>query len=80
MKTIYSTMLLSALAVGAMIGPSAAQPQRPTADYCLINEESGSQCGFTSYAQCMQSAAGTGADCSVDVQDEAKWTRFGARR
>jgi hypothetical protein len=80
MKTRHFAMVLAALAFGAMIGPStAAQAPRPTADYCLINEESGSQCGFTSYAQCMQSAVGTGADCSVDVENEGNRARFRAR-
>jgi hypothetical protein len=65
-KTIYklataSTVVFSAFAFVA----SAAQagPITPPWKYCLQYDLGGSDCSFTSYAECQATASGGGAEC-----------------
>jgi Protein of unknown function (DUF3551) len=39
--------------------------------YCLSYNEGGTDCGFTSLAQCNATADGIGAECSVDYAAQA---------
>lgn len=69
MKTIHSTMILAALAFGAVAAsaPAKADPApRGAAGFCRMGEAD-EQCGFATYAQCEASASGLGADCAVDL-------------
>jgi hypothetical protein len=69
MKTIHNIMLASAVAASAMafVAASAssadAAPVPPQGRYCLLYAEGGTDCGFTSYAQCQATASGIAAEC-----------------
>lgn len=69
MKTIYSTLVFAALALGA-VTMSAAAKAEPAAShasaFCLMGDAD-EHCGFTSYAQCEASASGTGGECAIDL-------------
>lgn len=69
MKTIYkaSTALafvLSIFAFAAFSGTTAlAAPITPPGHACLEYNEGGTDCSFTSYAQCEATAAGLDGEC-----------------
>ena len=42
------------------------------AHYCVNYNEGGTDCGFTSLAQCNATAEGQGAECSVDYAEPAR--------
>jgi hypothetical protein len=78
MKTISmiamaSAIALSALAVAATPRAANAGPIVPEGRYCLSYNEGGTDCSFTSYAQCLATASGIGAECYGDTfrNDEA---------
>jgi hypothetical protein len=70
MKTIHkvaiaTTVAFSALAFVTMTGSTAqAGPIVPPGRYCLLYAEGGTDCSFTSYAQCLATASGLAAECS----------------
>ena len=67
MSKIYAAMLVSATTLTAMTG-SVAQTSNPQrAGYCLLFSQGGSDCGFTSKAQCEETASGQGAECYRDA-------------
>lgn len=69
MKTIHSTLVLAALALGALSLPATAKAEQvaPRASsFCLMGDGD-EHCGFTSYAQCQASASGTGGECTIDL-------------
>ena len=54
----------SAFAFVAMISSAAqAGPIVPAGHYCLTYDIGGSDCSFTSYAQCLATASGIDAEC-----------------
>jgi Protein of unknown function (DUF3551) len=69
MKTIHTiaiamTVAFSTLAFVAMAGSAAqAGPIVPPGRYCLSYAEGGTDCSFTSYAQCLATASGLAAEC-----------------
>lgn len=71
MKKIYASAIVSsALTFAAAMGAGAARASSaiPEGAYCLSETEYSSRdCGYTSYAQCEQTASGIGADCSDNV-------------
>jgi hypothetical protein len=76
MKTIQKLAAASAVAFSAFVfvalAGSAAQaaPITPPGKYCLQYDLGGSDCSFTSYAEC-QATAGEGAECYGDtVRDD----------
>jgi hypothetical protein len=79
MKTIFIMALAAATAVSALsftatpeaAKTSAAAPTRPPEHYCL-SYEAGSECGFTSYAQCEAMASGIGGDCRQEAGDRPR--------
>jgi hypothetical protein len=77
MKTISMMAVAAALAISALsftATPGAAKtaaPTRPAEHYCL-SYEAGSECGFTSYAQCKAMASGIGGDCRQDAGDRTR--------
>jgi hypothetical protein len=69
MKTVHKFAMASAVAFSAFafvaLAGSAAQagPITPPGKYCLQYDVGGTDCSFTSYAQCEATAAGGGAEC-----------------
>jgi hypothetical protein len=53
MIAITSAAALSALAFAATPGAAKAGPIVPPGHYCLSYDEGGTECSFTSYAQCL---------------------------
>ena len=75
MRTIYTAALASAIALSAFVSitSSAAQagPIVSPGHYCLAYDHGGSDCSFTSYAQCQATASGIDAECyGKTVQDD----------
>jgi Protein of unknown function (DUF3551) len=77
MIAMASAIALSALAFAAAPGTANAGPIVPPGHYCLSYNEGGTDCGFTSYAQCLATASGIGAECYGDTfrDDEASRNR-----
>jgi hypothetical protein len=69
MKTIHKVMMASAVAISAFafvtVAGSAAQAAVivPPGHYCMTWTLGGSDCSFTSYAQCLATASGVAAEC-----------------
>ena len=58
-----AAMAVSALTLLMMAEPASAAPHRAAADYCLSYGEGGTDCSFTSKAQCEATASGLMAEC-----------------
>jgi Spy/CpxP family protein refolding chaperone len=76
MKTISTMAVAAAIAISALsftVAAKAAKAGPTTAPehYCL-SYEAGSECGFTSYAQCEAMASGIGGDCRPDAGDRTR--------
>jgi hypothetical protein len=73
MKTIQklataSAVVFSAFAFVALTGSAAqAGPITPPGKYCMQYDLGGSDCSFTSYAECQATASGEGAECYGDT-------------
>lgn len=67
----------STLALVALTGPSAqAETIARSGTYCLSYGEGGTDCSFTSYAQCEATASGQVAECyGPDAQEPGSNTR-----
>ena len=69
MKTIHKVMMASAVAISAFalvtVAGSAAQagPIVPPGHYCMVWALGGSDCSFTSYAECLETASAVAAEC-----------------
>jgi hypothetical protein len=69
MTTIYrmitaSAVAFSTLALLTLTGPSAqAETMARSGTYCLSYGQGGTDCSFTSYAQCEATASGQTAEC-----------------
>jgi hypothetical protein len=69
MKTIHkiaiaTTVAFSILAFVTMTGSTAqAGPIVPPGHYCMLYALGGTDCSFTSYAQCLATASGLAAEC-----------------
>jgi hypothetical protein len=77
MIAIASAVALSAVAFAATPGAAKAGPIVPPGRYCLSYDEGGTDCSFTSYAQCLATASGISAECYGDTfrDDEASRNR-----
>lgn len=53
---VAAAMTVSAATFLVMAAPAAAAPQHPAVDYCLSCDEGGTDCNFTSKAQCQATA------------------------
>jgi hypothetical protein len=65
-----TAMAVSAVTLMAMIGPGSAAtlaPQRASTNYCLSYSRGGTDCSFTSKAQCEATASGQAAECYRNV-------------
>jgi hypothetical protein len=89
MKTIRELTVASAIAFSAFapanISGSAAYagPAVPPGHYCMTFDTGGSDCGFTSYDQCLATASGIDAECygktaRDDSNDRNQWRRSNA--
>ena len=77
MKTVRklaaaSAVAFSAFAFAALTGSAAeAGPITPPGKYCMLYTLGGTDCNFTSYAQCEATASGEAAECYGDtVRDD----------
>jgi hypothetical protein len=82
MKTISmiamaAAVAWSALGFAATPGAAEAGPIVPPGRDCLSYDEGGTDCSFTSYAQCLATASGIAAECYGDTfrDDEASRNR-----
>jgi uncharacterized protein DUF3551 len=76
---IASTIAFSALAFfPATVSTAQAGPIVPLGHYCLQYDLGGTDCSFTSYAQCQATASGLAAECYGktvrDNQNELPWS------
>jgi hypothetical protein len=89
MKRIHELTAVSAIAFStfalANISGSAAYagPAVPAGHYCMTFDTGGSDCGFTSYEQCLATASGIDAECygktaRDDGDDRNQWRRSNA--
>jgi hypothetical protein len=79
MKTVRKLATASAVAFSAFafvaLAGSAAQagPITPPGRYCMQYTLGGTDCSFTSYAECQATAAGEAAECYGDtVRDDRR--------
>jgi len=77
MKAVQKTATVLAFALSALAflamgnSPAQAGPIVPPGHYCLTYDIGGSDCSFTSYAQCQATASGQDAMCyGKTVQDD----------
>jgi Protein of unknown function (DUF3551) len=84
MKTISTMTIASALALSALAftaAPRAAQagPIVPPGRYCLLYDLGGTDCSFTSYAQCEATASGEAAECYGNtIRDDERSAESGS--
>jgi hypothetical protein len=79
MKTMSMMAVAAAFAISTLsltATPGAAKTAKTGSTtapehYCL-SYEAGSECGFTSYAQCKEMAAGIGGDCRPEAGDRTQ--------
>jgi hypothetical protein len=79
MKTIHKVAIASTIAFSAVAfvtmarSPAQAGPITPPGQYCLSYDLGGTDCSFTSYAQCQATASGIDAECYGDtVRDDER--------
>jgi hypothetical protein len=63
MAAIAAAIAFSALAFSATPGAAKAGPIVPSGRACLSYDEGGTDCSFTSYAQCEATASALPAEC-----------------
>jgi hypothetical protein len=86
MHTIHKTEMVTVFAVSAfafatMAGSSVqAGPIVPPGHYCLTYDTGGSDCSFTSYAQCEATASGIDAQCYGKTARDDEDSRIQSRR
>jgi hypothetical protein len=76
-KTIHKIATVSTIALSAYVftaTPGSAQ-RPPRRQYCLSYNAGGTDCSFTSYAQCEATASGQGAECygNTPSDDRDPW-------
>jgi hypothetical protein len=82
MKFIFMTAIASAVALSAIVftatpGAAKAGPIVPPGRYCLSYDEDGTDCSFTSDAQCQATASGIGAECyGPSFRDERSFRNY----
>ncbi|HEY1309438.1 MAG TPA: DUF3551 domain-containing protein [Pseudolabrys sp.] len=65
-KQLFAAIALAALAVAASTWPAAAIEYPWCAQYGGLGD-SGRNCGFTTYAQCMATVSGIGGGCQRNM-------------
>jgi hypothetical protein len=84
MRTIQKVAIASAIAFStlaflpATVSTAQAGPIVPLGHYCLSYDLGGTDCSFTSYAQCQATASGMAAECYGktirDNDNQRPWT------
>jgi hypothetical protein len=86
MNTIHKTAMVTGFAFSAfacltMAGSSVrAGPIVPPGHYCMTWDIGGSDCSFTSYAQCQATASGIDAECYGKTLRDDEESRIQSRR
>jgi Protein of unknown function (DUF3551) len=87
MRTIQKVAIASAIVFCALAffpatsSTAQAGPIVPLGHYCLSYDEGGTDCSFTSYAQCQATASGLAAECyGKTVHDDEREHPLGAGR
>ena len=75
MTTIASAIILSVLGLAAT-GAVRAGPIVPQGHDCIEYAEGGTDCSFTSYAQCEATASGLAAECYGPPVFDNEWRRW----
>jgi hypothetical protein len=77
MTAIHKVAMASAVAISALAfvtfagSPAEAGPNVPPGHYCMVWTLGGSDCSFTSYAECLATASGVAAECyGKNVRDD----------
>jgi hypothetical protein len=70
MMAVAATLAFSAASFAATPGVAKKGPTTASEHYCL-SYEAGTDCGFTSYAQCEATASGVGGNCIQQGGDRA---------
>jgi hypothetical protein len=77
MMAIASSVALSALAFTATPGAAKAGPIVPPGRYCLLFDEGGTDCSFTSDAECQAIASGIDGECyGPSFRDEESFRNY----
>jgi len=69
MKTIHTMAMALAVAISALAfvtiagSPARAGPIVPPGHYCMVWTLGGSDCSFTSYTECLETASAVAAEC-----------------
>jgi hypothetical protein len=69
MRTVHRNAIIAGLAFAVLAltdvagSPASAGPIVPPGHYCMTWDIGGSDCSFTSYDQCLATAAGLDAEC-----------------
>ena len=61
-STILSATLAAAIALGALFGPLTAR----AGEYCCLDDDHVTDCGFSSMEQCKATRSGIGGECFRD--------------
>lgn len=64
----------------ASLGSRPAEAARSSAAYCLLYDEGGMDCSFTSRAECEATADGEGAECFAVTPPKALQEAMAAKR
>jgi uncharacterized protein DUF3551 len=87
MRTIQKVAIASAIVFCALAffpatsSTAQAGPIVPLGHYCLSYDEGGTDCSFTSYAQCQATASGLAAECyGKTIRDDEHEHPWGAGR
>jgi hypothetical protein len=75
MIAVASAAALSALAFTAAPETAHAGPIVPPGHYCMTWDIGGTDCSFTSYAQCQATASGVDAECYGDTPRDDQASR-----
>jgi hypothetical protein len=85
MRTIQKVAIASAIAFSALAffpatsSTAQAGPIVPLGHYCLSYDYGGTDCSFTSYAQCQATASGLAAECyGKTIRDDEHERPWGA--
>jgi len=64
----YPFAVVGLLVAAACCGTPAQAQNYPWCEYLSSDDGGGTNCGFISFEQCMESARGNGSDCRVNTQ------------
>ena len=79
--TVMAALVAFAAFAGIAMSTAQAGPIVPRGHYCIWYAEGGTDCSFTSYAECEATASGIAAECYGNTarDDERAWQGYGYR-